>query len=193
MLTATTTAASTSDQEPTPVPSAVTVTIDDDGNPLVETVEDNGNPLAGGASGTWSLFNLLCTILVVVLGAWMLVGMFGRKRDDDEERNEREGAAMQAEAQDARSAGESDEPERTDKRRRLLRGLGVIPAVVAVVACLLTQDMTQTMALFDSWSILFGVLALVEIGLFIASIRRKTGDDGNEPQPQQEGYSPSVA
>jgi hypothetical protein len=63
----------------------------------------------------------------------------------------------------------------------------LVPGIGSVVALFLTQDFTQVMAVFDQWSILFGILAVANIALAIA-VRKNDGDE-----KQQSGTSPSAA
>ncbi len=164
--------------------------IPDDANPLAETIEDDGNPLAN--LGAWSLFDLLCTILTAILAIVMLVRGIGRKRhSEDDEDAEAEGApvrTMNAEGD------EEEDPESTIyKRRRALRVASVVPAIGAIILFILTQDLTQPMVWFDMWSLVFAIIAIVNIVLLIASRRRKADDDSQDDEQQPAGYAPSAA
>ena len=48
------------------------------------------------------------------------------------------------------------------------------------------------MVIFDQWSVLFGILALVNIVLAIAT-RTKKDDENNEDGQQPAGYAPTTA
>ena len=168
---------------PTPTPATATPTpttgtgagttpIANNPTPTTDTIEDDATAL--GSGGAWSLFDLLCTILTAVLAIIMLIGMIGRKRKEGDEDE---------------YAGDGQEPDQITKRRRLLKGISVIPAIGAIVLFILTQDLTQPMVFFDQWSLVFAIIAIVNIVLRVASIRRKT-DDGGDDQ-QQTGYVPA--
>ena len=157
--------------------------VPDDDTPLVEEIDDEGNPLSGNV-GSWSLFDLICTILTALLAIIMLIGVFGRKRQDDEEDEEQQ---QQQSAYVAYYQGEGeqeDEQGETVKRRRALRIASIIPAIVAIVLFILTQDLTQPMVIFDWWSIAFAIITIVNIILIIASHKKKTDDDDDEQQQQ---------
>jgi len=120
-------------------PAAV-VTIDDEGNPLVEAIGDDANALASGeAVNSWSLFDTLVTVVTALLSALMLYGALGRKDEDD------------------------DAVAKNATRNRALGLASLVPAAAAIVGLLLTQDFTGQMAVFDTWSALFGGLGAVQI------------------------------
>ena len=104
----------------------------------------------------------------------MLIGVFGRKRKDDED----EEVQYQAQYQD------EDEEGRTIKRRRALRIASLIPAIGAIILFILTQDMSQPMVIFDWWSIVFAIIAGVNIILLIASHKKKEDDDEDDSYQQ---------
>ena len=158
---------------PTPAAPAATP-IADNPTPQVQTINDDGNALGEG-EGSWSLFDLIATIVTTILAAIMLVFAFGRNRKDGEEDEQ---------------TGEQ-EPDEVYKRKRLGRVLSVVPAVGAIVLFVLTQDLTQPMAIFDSWSLVFGIIGIVNIVLAI--VTRKTTKDGDDEQQQtpQSGFVPA--
>ena len=63
-------------------------------------------------------------------------------------------------------------------KARELRSNMAFNIVGAIVALFLTQDFSGSMAFFDIWSILFGVIAIIQIA--IAAGSKKTKDDGDE-------------
>ncbi len=143
--------------------------------PQAQTINDDGNALGEG-EGSWSLFDLIATIVTTILAAIMLIFAFGRNRKDGEEDEQ---------------TGEQ-EPDEIYKRKRLGRVLSVIPAVGAIVLFVLTQDLTQPMAIFDSWSLVFGIIGIINIVLAIVT-RKKTKDDEDDEQQQtpQTGFVPA--
>ena len=147
------------------------INIGDDGIPQVEAIEDDGNALASG--GAWSLFDVLATLLAAVLSGVMLFGAFGKRRREDED-DDGDGGSTVGTGEDQRS--ESDE---VIKRKRILRFASLLPAIVAIIVLLLTQDFAQPMAVFDRWSLLFGILAIAQVVLLLLS-RKKTRTDENE-------------
>ena len=171
----------------TPADEPARAVIDDDETPAAETIDDEDTPMADG-QGAWSIFDLVCAIVTTLLSAIMLVLGIGRKREDDED-----GTTSQTRSAAAATAGQADEDDATTKRHRVLRALSLIPTIGSIVLFVLTQDMTQVPVIFDQWSIVFGIIAVVNIALTIAS-RKKNPDDGDTQgaQPTQ-GSAPVTA
>ena len=161
--------------EPAPAAPAATTAIADNPTPQTQTIADDGNALGEG-QGTWSLFDLIATIVTTILAAIMLIFALGRNRKDGEEDEQ---------------TGEQ-EPDEVYKRKRLGRILSVIPAAGAIVLYIFTQDMSQPMAIFDQWSIVFGIIGIINIVLAIAT-RKTTKNDGDDEQQQtpQTGFVPA--
>ena len=57
---------------------------------------------------------------------------------------------------------------------------------MSIVLFLLTQDLSAQMSFFDNWSVVFGVVAIVNIVLLVASRTKKQDDDN------QQGETPSA-
>jgi len=165
---------------PTPAAPAATP-IADNPTPQAQTIDDDGNALGNG--GAWSLFDLICTILTTLLAIIMVIFAFGRNRKEGDD--EEEAAAKAAN-------GEEVEEDETYKRKRLGRVLSVIPAAGAIILFILTQDLTQPMIFFDNWSLVFAIIAIINIVLAIVT-RKKTDDDSDEEQQQapQSGFVPA--
>ena len=160
--------------DPAPTPAAGTastataqVTVPDNPTPRAETIDDDGNALASGEiNTTWSLFDLIATIATALLAIIMLVGVFGRREDE-------------------REYGETYNQ---DTRRRGLRIASLVPAIVAIVAMILTQDFSGQMAVFDIWSVLFAIVAIVQIVIMILSRKNKENIDDST-----NGAAPAMA
>ena len=165
----------------TPAAPAVTP-VADNPTPQAESINDDGNALGEG-EGTWSLFDLIATVVATILAAIMLILAFGRNRKEGDD--EETAAAKTAN-------GEEVESDEVYKRKRLGRVLSVIPAAASIVLFILTQDMTQPMAIFDQWSIVFGIIGIINIVLAIVT-RKKTedGDDEQQQQTPQSGFVPA--
>ncbi|MGI6221720.1 MAG: MBG domain-containing protein [Coriobacteriales bacterium] len=158
------------DAAPTPADDATPAaeTIDDNATPMADTIIDDGIPMAA-PQGSWSLFDLLASIVTVILCLGMLITIAGGRKDDEDEDEENK-------------QPEQDEDEPKTKRHIGVRIAGIIPAVVAVVLFILTQDLTQPMVIFDKWTIVFAVIAIVEIILAIASRKKKDENDDDDAQ-----------
>jgi len=77
------------------------------------------------------------------------------------------------------------------KRKRIARILSLIPGIGSIILFVLTQDLTQPMVIFDWWSIVFAIAAIINIVL--AVVTRKKSDDDDEEEQQQAGYAPMTA
>lgn len=109
-------------------------------------------PLFGVTGGSWSLLNLICTVmmgLVALVGAcWAFV----RRRKDEKSEHERE-------------ANQQPTKETDESKKRILRPvffvISMVAAVALIVLFIITQDITLPVALFDLWSIVFVVCLAV--------------------------------
>ncbi|MDO4889815.1 MAG: MBG domain-containing protein [Coriobacteriaceae bacterium] len=199
----------------TPVPPAGIVTIADDGTPQVEALYDDTTPLAS-VEGSWSLFDLLATLLMLIVAIVLAIGAIGRKRKGDEEEDEEENAAAESEAaaasdvsqdqapatepasvtayaateEQAEADEEEDEDPQVVKRHRVKRLVAIILAILAVVLLLLTQDFTQPMTWFDQWTIVFAIMLLVQ--LVVALLARKKKRDDEQEDEQEEEPQPAT-
>ncbi len=129
---------------PTPIPP-VPVTLTETDIPTGDgptTIEDDEVPTASGLGGaSWSLFNAIATIVGVAVG--LLIAAKKRKEDED------------------------DYDEEEDERAKRAVKVGMIAValffVLNTVMFFLTQDLTTPMAIFDKWSIFFGVSAVAQM------------------------------
>lgn len=120
-----------------------------------ETIKEEEIPQAPGAG--WALLNLILMALTAVGSVILLVGYFARKKDEDGNRSD------------------------DTKHRRILRLLSIIPAVGAVVAFVLTENMNNPMAIIDKWTILMVVIAVVQAVVMFFSKKKidKDAEDNN--------------
>ncbi len=143
------------DEEPT------TTDIEDEDAPLDDgegttEIEDEEAPLASGRA--WSLFDLIMTGVAIVLALGYLVV---RPRKEEYQ---------------------TQEEEESKNKKRLFTSLGLaIMAVFSVVLLLLTQDFTQPMIVFDIYSVVFAVVALVQAGVMFF-VRKKDDEDNKTAQ-----------
>ncbi len=139
-----------------------TATVEDGEAPLAaatETEEITDGQTAKAAPATaWALINLIAAIITVVIAA--IVSILGLKKKGEDEDEEKEA-------------------DRTN-RKPLVRGLGVITAIVSVIAFILTEDMSLPMQLTDQWTLMMVIILAVEAVLGIAA--RKTTREGEEKQ-----------
>lgn len=144
-------------------PMAVIEPVEDDG-PVV--IDDNTTPFAD--RDAWALFNLILAVIAVVMSIYMLIVF--RRRKDEEDQTVGYG--------DADRTG-SDE-ENDGRRNRRFRFFSIIPAVCAVVAFILTEDMTKVMQLNDKWTPLMAVITIVQMVVFLVCQGRNDDDKKDE-------------
>lgn len=100
-------------------------------------IADSAAPLA--ANGAWALLNLIMTVITGIISAVLLTGYFGKKEDEEDDNEDAE-----------------------TKRKGLVRLASIIPAAGAIIAFILTEDMSLQMALTDRWTILMAVILLIQ-------------------------------
>lgn len=61
--------------------------------------------------------------------------------------------------------------------------LGIVPAIVALVAFFVTEDMSLPMAMTDQWTLIMAVIALVQVALLLLG-RNSTQDEDEQPREQ---------
>ena len=150
---------------------------DDPSDPPVETspitteeISGNEVPLAGfGLEGpAWALVNLICTVVTVMLALIMLLSIKKNKEEEDEEN---EVQVMESE----------EEKEEDKNRRRWIKVLGIIPAVIAVIVFILTEDIRLPMIIVDRWTWLMIVILLVNLAVtYLTKYRVKREDEEDE-------------
>ena len=119
------------------------------------TITDSQSPLAINSS--WALLNLIMTIITGIISAVLLVGIFGKKEDENEDGEEVE-----------------------IKRHRLARFMSLIPAIGAAIIFIITEDMSNPMALIDGWTILMAVILLIQV--VVAMIAKKSKDENEDDE-----------
>ena len=153
---------------PTPTPTPATRT---EIQPAEEIIEDDETPLANG--GAWALLNLIITILTALGSIIMLVGYFGKKREAEKDED---GNVVLDEN------GE-EKTEYTVKKKGFWRLFSLVPTVVAIIAFILTEDMSLPMAFVDKWTILMLLIGLAQVGVAILS--RKAKEEAEEETPAE--------
>ena len=102
----------------------------------VEEIADEETPLAMG--GAWALVNLILTVLTVLGSILLLIGYIGKKQKEREDENGN--VILNAEGE-----AETDDI----KKKGGWRLASIIPAVAAVIAFILTENMRLPMVLVD--------------------------------------------
>ncbi len=121
-----------------------------------ETVEEEDVPLAGPVSGTWALLNLILAVLTALGSVLLLIGYFGKK--------------------------EKNNGEYTVNKKGVWRVFSLIPAIGAIVAFILTENMGNPMVFTDRWTLLMVVIAVVQVIVAILAKKDKEKADEDEAQ-----------
>ena len=125
--------------------------------PTPTTIIDEPAPKA--ITAYWALINLICAILTALLSIIMLIRFFTRRKEEDEETGEEEKV----------------------QRKGALRIASIIPAIGAIIAFILTEDMSLPMQMVDKWTVLMIIILAIQVLVAIfANFRREDDDDEEE-------------
>lgn len=155
---------STPESPATPVSPADTI------QPATEEIIDDETPLAGPAGGAWALLNLILTAVTVALSAALLVGYLGKSKQAREDEN---GNTMYDE-------NGNEVLEYIRKKRGFWRVVSLIPAIGAVIAFILTENMLLPMVIVDRWTLLMVAIALVQVVITALSKKRDEEQEEND-------------
>lgn len=147
-------------------------TINDNETPLAngEDIADNATPLAGLGTGAWTLINLILTIVTTLLSILLLIGYIGKKKKalEDEDGN----VVLDENGKEVM--------EYEKNKKGLWRLISIIPALIAIIVFIFTEDMTLPMIFVDKWTILHVVIALVQVVVMVLCKKRKDENDEDE-------------
>ena len=142
--------------------------IEDETVPLAsgpEDIPDEEVPLA--AAPAWALVNLILSILTVLGSLLLLIGFIGKKKEEvlDEDGN----AILDAEGNSLMN--------QIHKHGGWRLG-SLLPAILSVIAFILTEDMRNPMILVDRWTLLMVIIAVVQI--LVAFFSKKETEKSEE-------------
>ncbi len=128
-------------------------------------IVEDGVPLSatpfeyiGGAA--WSLFDLIMTVVACILAISYFIIRPKKNEDEDDEYENR-----------------NTEKEKAKHKTRLITNLILFAfAIFSVILLFITQDFTQPMIVFDRWSVIFALVALIQ-AFIMFFIRKKTDDE----------------
>ena len=147
-------------------------TINDNDTPLAngEDIADNATPLAGLGTGAWALINLILTIVTALLSILLLIGYIGKKKKalEDEDGN----VVLDENGKEVM--------EYEKNKKGLWRLISIIPALIAIIVFIFTEDMTLPMIFVDKWTILHVVIALVQVVVMVLCKKKKDENDEDE-------------
>ena len=145
---------------------AANAMIADDAMPLTaanaEEVSDNAVPMTimdgetpQAPTGAWALINLLSALATALLSLIMMIRYFRARREENEE------------------MGEMNE----GSRKGVLRLASVIPAIGAIAAFLLTENMANPMILTDGWTVLMLVILAIQTGVALLVAKKNNNEE----------------
>ena len=147
-------------------------TINDNETPLAngEDIADNATPLAGLGTGAWALINLILTIVTTLLSILLLIGYIGKKKKalEDEDGN----VVLDENGKEVM--------EYEKNKKGLWRLISIIPALIAIIVFIFTEDMTLPMIFVDKWTLLHVVIALVQVVVMVLCKKKKDENDEDE-------------
>ena len=147
-------------------------TINDNETPLAngEDIADSATPLAGLGTGAWALINLILTIVTTLLSILLLIGYIGKKKKalEDEDGN----VVLDENGKEVM--------EYEKNKKGLWRLISIIPALIAIIVFIFTEDMTLPMIFVDKWTILHVVIALVQVVVMVLCKKKKDENDEDE-------------
>ena len=124
-----------------------------------EVIEEPETPLAAPGAA-WALVNLILTVLTVIGSVLMLLAYFKKKEHTVEDENGNETVDY------------------TRKKKGAWKLASLIPAIGAVIAFVLTENMRNPMVLFDRWTVLMLVIALVQVVVgFLARAKKVENEE----------------
>ncbi|MDR0854252.1 MAG: hypothetical protein LBN34_07775 [Clostridiales Family XIII bacterium] len=109
-------------------------------------ITDSGVPLFGGLGNYWALANLI----LVVAGLMLTIYAFFRNRRSEDE-----------------------DGQKLEKRRKNWLTAAGLFSIAGIVLFLILEDITQPMAIFDVWTILFAVIAAIVVFAAVKAAKRR--------------------
>ena len=162
--------------QPTPAPTAAPTAQPADSQPAKaesepEVIEDEETPLAPMATGAWALVNLILMLLTVLASLLLLLGYLGKKKYAKEDEY---GNALH-------DANGNEIIDYTRNKKGFWRVASLIPAVAAVIAFVLTENMRLPMIMVDRWTLLMVIIAVVQLIVAVLCKKKKESEeDENE-------------
>ena len=137
-------------------PAVAGATITESGMPMAatntETISDNEVPMTimdsetpQAPAGAWALINLISALLTALLSLIMMARYFRARREENEE------------------TGELEER----NRKGDLRLTSLIPAIGAIAAFILTENMANPMILTDRWTVMMIIILAIQTGVAV--------------------------
>ena len=161
--------------QPTPAPTAAPTAQPADSQPAKaesepEVIEDEETPLAPMATGAWALVNLILMLLTVLASLLLLLGYLGKKKYAKEDEY---GNALH-------DANGNEIIDYTRNKKGFWRVASLIPAVAAVIAFVLTENMRLPMIMVDRWTLLMVIIAVVQLIVAVLCKKKKEYEEDED-------------
>ena len=158
--------------QPTPAPTAAPTAQPADSQPAKaesepEVIEDEETPLAPMGGGAWALVNLILMLLTVLASLLLLLGYLGKKKYAKEDEY---GNALH-------DANGNEIIDYTRNKKGFWRVASLIPAVAAVIAFVLTENMRLPMIMVDRWTLLMVIIAVVQLIVAVLCKKKKESEE----------------
>ena len=168
---------------PVVAPAPPTIPGEPTGDPLVDLIQSiaggavplvnlGGNLVPLTSTYSWSLVNLILTIVGALAAIVFLISYLFRRRQEEDETETAERLARIALAQSEGNL-DYDEKPRNFQKRFIGRMLVAALAAVAIFVFILTQDMSLPMALIDKWSATHLLIFAGQVVCWIITSRKK--------------------
>ncbi|MBQ2582638.1 MAG: hypothetical protein II577_01935 [Erysipelotrichaceae bacterium] len=125
---------------------------------IPETVAPQAAPEAVVENNSWALVNLICALVSALAALGMVFTMNRKEEDDENEENEEE------------------------RKVNFSKILGIIPAALAILFFLLTEDMNNPMVLTDRYTLMMILFPLVSLLTAWLTRNEKEDDENKESE-----------
>ena len=161
--------------QPTPAPTAAPTAQPADSQPAKaesepEVIEDEETPLAPMGGGAWALVNLILMLLTVLASLLLLLGYLGKKKYAKEDEY---GNALH-------DANGNEIIDYTRNKKGFWRVASLIPAIAAVIAFALTENMRLPMVMTDRWTLLMVIIAVVQLIVAVLCKKKKESEEDED-------------
>ena len=161
--------------QPTPAPTAAPTAQPADSQPAKaesepEVIEDEETPLAPMGGGAWALVNLILMLLTVLASLLLLLGYLGKKKYAKEDEY---GNALH-------DANGNEIIDYTRNKKGFWRVASLIPAIAAVIAFALTENMRLPMVMTDRWTLLMVIIAVVQLIVAVLCKKKKEYEEDED-------------
>ena len=165
---------------PAPKIVAEETTMPDQNPPAVqetEKVQLQDSPVPKAApTENWALLNLILCILTVLGSAALLLTFFLRKKKEEENGTEKQNPYITSKTQNDKENKDQDQI----KRHGVWRLISLIPSVGSIIAFILTENMSNPMAIFDQWTAMMAVITVIQVIIMIFSKKRYDREDHDD-------------